>query len=179
MRTLGYWILDCLKLLHKIGNGPFLLDTPGRDCYQRSVPLQEQNSPPAALNGLRGDRRRPTSRVSFIIPVFNGLSLTRSCLDSLRKTVDLSEHEVIVVDDRSTDGTREYLNDLPVPPFRILANDRRRGYAASNNIAASVATGEWLCLLNNDTVLPPPLARTDAMRVPTIPKRRGRRQCPT
>lgn len=97
----------------------------------------------------------PTARLSFIIPVFNGLPFTKTCLDSLRQTVDVSACEVIIVDDQSTDGTGEYLAALPGPPFRILINDHRRGYAACNNLAASVATGELLCLLNNDIVLSP------------------------
>jgi GT2 family glycosyltransferase len=98
---------------------------------------------------------RPNPRISFIIPVFDGLPLTRACLDSLRETVNLSEHEVIVIDDRSTDGTREYLVELPEPPFRFIRNETRRSYAASNNTAAAVATGEFLCLLNNDLILTP------------------------
>jgi GT2 family glycosyltransferase len=98
---------------------------------------------------------RSDSRISFIIPVFNGLSFTRACLDSLKKTVDLSGHEVIVIDDLSTDGTREYLAELPDPPFRVILNETRRSYAASNNVAATVACSEFLCLLNNDVVLTP------------------------
>lgn len=94
-------------------------------------------------------------RLSFIIPVYNGLSFTKACLDSLRQTVDLASCEVIIVDDQSTDSTREYLDGLPSPPFRILRNDRRRNYAANNNAAAAVARSELLCLLNNDTVLSP------------------------
>jgi GT2 family glycosyltransferase len=94
-------------------------------------------------------------RITFIIPVFNRLDFTRACLDSLRQTVDLSRHEVIIVDDHSIDGTREYLAALADPPFRLITNDRRRGYAASNNAAAHAARGEFLCLLNNDTVLSP------------------------
>ncbi len=86
----------------------------------------------------------PAPRLSFVIPVFNGLPFTKACLDSLRQTVDLSACEVIVVDDQSTDGTRAYLATLPAPPFRILVNDRRRGYAASNNVAAAIANVEWL-----------------------------------
>jgi GT2 family glycosyltransferase len=119
------------------------------------VALQEQICAPLTYTALGGGGRHITPRISFIIPVFNGLQLTKSCLDSLRQTVDLSEHEVIIVDDQSTDGTREYLAGLPESPFRVLASDRRRGYAASNNVAADVARGEWLCLLNNDTVLRP------------------------
>jgi O-antigen biosynthesis protein len=96
---------------------------------------------------------RSDPRISFIIPVFNGLSLTRACLDSLRETVNLSEHEVVVVDDRSTDGTREYLAGLPNPPFRVILNGTRRNYAPSNNAAVAVARYDLLCLLNNDLVL--------------------------
>src|ERR1700722_9966013 len=98
---------------------------------------------------------RPDPRVSFIIPVFDGLSFTRACLDSLVQTVNLSEHEVIVIDDLSTDGTREYLAGRPDPPFGVILNEARRGYSGSNNVAAAVARGEFLCLLNNDLVLTP------------------------
>ena len=98
---------------------------------------------------------RPDPRISFIIPVFNGLSFTRACLDSLRQTVNLADDEVIVIDDLSTDGTREYLAGLPGPPFRVIRNETRRSYAVSNNAAAAVARAEFLCLLNNDVVLTP------------------------
>jgi GT2 family glycosyltransferase len=93
--------------------------------------------------------------ISFLIPVHNGLDYTQACLESLQRTVDIADHEVIIVDDRSTDGTREFLAGLPQPPFRIIRNDARRGYAANNNAAAAVASGELLCLLNNDLVLQP------------------------
>jgi O-antigen biosynthesis protein len=96
----------------------------------------------------------PASDITFILPVFNGLDYTRACLNSLRETVDLAKHEVIVVDDLSTDGTREFLAELP-PPFRVVLNDTRRNYAANNNAAAAVARGEFLCLLNNDLVFTP------------------------
>ncbi|MBS0663747.1 MAG: glycosyltransferase [Verrucomicrobia bacterium] len=94
-------------------------------------------------------------QVSFIVPLYNQLALTRACLGSLRATVpaDLA-HEIILVDDGSTDDTREFLRDL-APPHVVLLNDRNRGYAASNNRAARVAQGEFLALLNNDLVLAP------------------------
>ena len=98
---------------------------------------------------------RAHPHISFIIPVFNGLRLTKACLDSLRQTTDLSAGEVIIVDDLSTDGTREYLAALPAPPFRIILNEAKHSYAANNNAAAAAASGEFLCLLNNDTVLSP------------------------
>ncbi|MDB6168321.1 MAG: glycosyl transferase group 1 [Verrucomicrobia bacterium] len=92
-------------------------------------------------------------QVSFILPLYNQLELTQACLDSLRATVPAGlAHEIILVDDGSTDRTREMLRDLG-PPHVVLLNDRNRGFAAANNRAARVAQGEFLALLNNDLVL--------------------------
>lgn len=83
---------------------------------------------------------------------------------SLRATVPAGlSHEVIFIDDGSTDGTREWLktlssSNLPSPhgaPIHVLLNERNLGYAAANNRAAAIATAEFLALLNNDLVLEP------------------------
>jgi len=94
-------------------------------------------------------------KVSFIIPLFNGLELTKKCLSSLQTTLpaDLS-HEIIFVDDGSTDGTREWLKTLPTP-CRSFINETNLKFAGSNNRGAREATGELLGLLNNDLELLP------------------------
>jgi Predicted glycosyltransferases len=94
-------------------------------------------------------------QVSFIIPVFNQLAYTEACLASLKAT--LPPHltcEIILIDDGSTDATRDFLRELP-PPHVVLFNERNLGYAASNNRAARIAQGKFLALLNNDLVLEP------------------------
>ena len=49
-------------------------------------------------------------QVSFILPLYNQLAHTRACLDSLRATVPAElAHEIILVDDGSTDDTRDFL----------------------------------------------------------------------
>ncbi len=94
-------------------------------------------------------------QVSFIIPLYNNLALTRACVESLRATLPSTlSYEIILVDDGSTDGTREWLATLSAP-FRIVLNDRNLGYARANNRAAALAQGEFLALLNNDLVLLP------------------------
>ncbi len=95
--------------------------------------------------------------VSIIIPVFNCLDLTRACLASLERTVPRRvSHEVIIVDDGSTDGSREWFRTLPASRYRMhFNNPPRQGYARNNNLAARLARGDVLCLLNNDTVLLP------------------------
>jgi GT2 family glycosyltransferase len=92
-------------------------------------------------------------KVSFVIPLFNCLELTKACLASLHATLPRGlDHEIILVDDGSTDGTREWLRTL-APRVRVLLNERNLGYAASNNRGAREATGDILGLLNNDLVL--------------------------
>jgi GT2 family glycosyltransferase/glycosyltransferase involved in cell wall biosynthesis len=92
-------------------------------------------------------------QVSFIIPLYNQLAFTRACLASLKSTLPPGlTYEIILVDDASTDGSRDFLRELP-PPYVVLLNERNLGYAASNNRAARIAQGEFLVLLNNDLLL--------------------------
>jgi GT2 family glycosyltransferase len=94
-------------------------------------------------------------QVSFIIPLYNCLALTQAMLASLRATLPAGlGHEIILVDDGSTDGTREWLQTLS-PPCRVVLNERNLGFAATCNRGAGVATGEFLVFLNNDLVLQP------------------------
>ncbi len=92
-------------------------------------------------------------QVSFVIPLFNNLALTRECVASLQATLPPNlAHEIILVDDGSTDGTRAWLETLAAP-FRVVLNDGNLGYAAANNRAVALATGKFLALINNDLVL--------------------------
>ena len=95
-------------------------------------------------------------RVSFIIPLYNCLPLTQAMLASLRTTLPADlDHEIILIDDGSTDGTHEWLTTLNHPAIRVLLNERNLGYAAANNRGAAIAGGELLALLNNDLILAP------------------------
>lgn len=94
-------------------------------------------------------------KVSFIVPLFNCLPLTQAMVNSLRATLPPRlDHEIILIDDGSTDGTRAWLATL-TPPFRVVLNPQNLGYAGANNRGAAVATGTLLVLLNNDLVLTP------------------------
>ena len=117
-------------------------------------------------------------QVSFIIPLYNCLALTQECLRTLQSTVPAGlAHEVILVDDGSTDGTREWLAGLrslkglpglrepavsvsdpalgSVSPCRVFLNDCNSGFAATCNRGAAEAQGKVLFFLNNDLVFLP------------------------
>jgi O-antigen biosynthesis protein len=90
--------------------------------------------------------------VSFLVPVFNRLDLTRALVDGLRATVTGVAWEAIIVDDASTDGTAALLDALG-PPFQVIRLPGNRGFAPAVNRAAALARGPVLGLLNNDLVL--------------------------
>ncbi len=92
---------------------------------------------------------------SVVVVTFNNLPLTRACLSSVLKRTDWPHFEVIVVDNGSTDGTPEYLRDLAASDgrVRVILNGDNRGFAAANNQGLALAEGEYLVLLNNDTVV--------------------------
>jgi GT2 family glycosyltransferase len=95
-------------------------------------------------------------QLSFIVPLYNGLPFTQAMVTSLQATLPAGlTHEIILVDDGSSDGTRDWLATLGDPPFRVVLNERNLGFAAANNRGAAVAHGEFLALLNNDLVLTP------------------------
>ncbi|HEY9744654.1 MAG TPA: glycosyltransferase, partial [Oculatellaceae cyanobacterium] len=70
--------------------------------------------------------------ISILIPVYNEVRFIREVLDRIL-IVDFCglEKDIIIVDDGSTDGTREILKDYENrPPFRVVYHDRNRGKGA-------------------------------------------------
>lgn len=88
--------------------------------------------------------------VSVIVPTRNRVELLRTCLNGLEST-DYPSLEVIVADNDSDDpATLAYLAALDPQRFQVLRTPGAFNFSAINNQAARSATGEFLCLLNND-----------------------------
>lgn len=85
-------------------------------------------------------------KVSVIIPVYNEEKDIRACLESLRKQ-SLKEKEVIVVDDGSTDGTREAVQEYR--EVKLLTGTHK-GPGASRNLGAKKARGKYLIFVDAD-----------------------------
>jgi GT2 family glycosyltransferase/glycosyltransferase involved in cell wall biosynthesis len=94
-----------------------------------------------------------TPKVSIAVLAYNNWNLTRACLHSVLTFSDYPNLEIIVVDNASTDETRERLEELRIrdPRLRVILNDANLGFAAGNNVGLRAATGEYVILLNNDT----------------------------
>lgn len=95
---------------------------------------------------------------SIIVLAYNNLEETTApCLESILENTDLTRHELIVVDNASSDGTAEYLRQFQSkhPYVRMCLNDVNKGYAGGNNDGMRLSNGRILVLLNNDTLVGP------------------------
>jgi GT2 family glycosyltransferase len=91
-----------------------------------------------------------TPLVSIILVNYNGADVVLDCLRSLEQFPQSISYEVIVVDNASQDGSPDLIESYS-PPVKLIRQLENRGFGAGNNIAAKVATGEFLFLLNTDT----------------------------
>jgi len=91
--------------------------------------------------------------LSIIIVNWNSLEFLRGCLRSLPPQDASLCYEVIVVDNRSTDGSRVALKSAEFREVRVLLPERNLGFVRANNLAAREARGRNLLFLNPDTVV--------------------------
>jgi len=92
--------------------------------------------------------------VSIIIVTWNGKKYALECLDSLRALNSKLVLEVIVVDNASTDGTPDAIQEH-YPEVRLFRNQANLGFAKANNIGIAASCGEYVALVNSDVVVPP------------------------
>lgn len=89
-------------------------------------------------------------RVSIIIPVYNKVEFTKKCLEALDRNTQRGAYELIIIDNASTDGTKEFLRGLH-DDIKVITNEKNLGFAKACNQGARAATGQDLLFLNNDT----------------------------
>lgn len=107
-------------------------------------------------------------RLSIIIVGFNSRRDLDACLGSLTNPSPAIEHETVVVDNASTDGTPAYLRER-WPGVRLIEAGRNIGFAAANNIGIRQTFGELVLLLNPDTIVPPRAIETLAAALESTP----------
>lgn len=135
-----------LPVLHESGNPHFSAQNPPRQ------PVSLIQLEPGGMTTLIQsfnftDVEQPL--VSIVIPVFNHLEYTVCCLASILRHAPQCSFEVIIVDDGSHDETPNILPD--VQNIRYCRNETNIGFLRSCNRGATLAHGQYLLFLNNDT----------------------------
>lgn len=90
--------------------------------------------------------------VSIIIVNYNTKELLENCIASIEKNTNSLSYEIIVSDNDSKDSSIEMLKQR-FPKVKILDNKKNLGFGEGNNVAARIAKGRFLFLLNPDTIL--------------------------
>jgi GT2 family glycosyltransferase len=105
---------------------------------------------------IRSNFKDTVPRASIIIVTYNNLALTKLCLESIFRNTDYPNYEIIIVDNNSADGTPQFLQELNEKHdnLAIILNSVNNGFAKANNQGIELSQGEYLVLLNNDTVVP-------------------------
>lgn len=90
--------------------------------------------------------------LSIIIINYKTRRVTADCLNSIKRSTDKVDKEVIVVDNGSADGSAEYLRQK-FPRFKVYDAGANLGFARGNNFGFKRSSGKYVWLLNSDTLL--------------------------
>jgi GT2 family glycosyltransferase len=93
-------------------------------------------------------------RLSIVIISFNTRGDLERCLETLAAAPPAAPHEIVVVDNASSDGSPEAVRSR-WPAIRVLVQPENVGFARANNAGIRATSGELVLLLNSDTLVPP------------------------
>lgn len=93
--------------------------------------------------------------VSIVVVTYNNLDLTKLCLASIDAETSGVRYEIIIVDNASMDESPSYLEDFAInrQDVQLILNQENLGFSKANNQGLAIAKGDYLVVLNNDTVV--------------------------
>ena len=92
-------------------------------------------------------------KLSVVIVNYNVKHFLEQCLKSVQNAVNKIDAEIFVVDNNSVDGSNEMVREL-FPEVKLIANKENVGFSTANNQAINQSSGEFVLLLNPDTIVP-------------------------
>ena len=100
---------------------------------------------------LAGYRKLPTVKLSILMPVYNERATLASAVKDVLNVNFPCEFELVIVDDGSTDGTRDLYPSLTDDSrVRLILHERNRGKGAAVRTAAAAATGDYVIMCDAD-----------------------------
>jgi len=111
------------------------------------VPTEENSNPDCPMSAN-------AALVTVVVVNWNGINYLHECLESIRGQT-YPRVDLIVVDNGSTDGSREWLRTRSPEGCRLIEFPINTGFAAGSNAGIRASRGEYVALLNNDAVADP------------------------
>lgn len=91
-------------------------------------------------------------KISIILVNYNGADVLTDCLNSVEKFIPRYNYEIIIVDNDSQDNSIDIIENK-FPNIKLIKLSKNIGFGSGNNAGAKVAKGEFLFLLNTDTII--------------------------
>jgi len=91
-------------------------------------------------------------KLSIVVICWNDLKVISDCLESIVEGTHSIEYEILVSDNGSTDGSVEFIHQN-YPMVRVIENGANLGFAKGNNAGIQASTGEYVLILNPDTII--------------------------
>jgi GT2 family glycosyltransferase len=91
-------------------------------------------------------------KLSIVIICWNNLNVIKDCLRSIYDGTQMTKFEVLVTDNGSTDSSVQYIREN-YPAVRVIENGANLGFAKGNNCGIRQTTGEYVLILNPDTII--------------------------
>lgn len=152
-------------LVHRAGTHEEFIDAVNRALHAPAGAGRRAERQAFALSQTWGARARQLREcvravqlpsISVVVLTYNNWAYTEACLNSLFTRSDYPGRlEVVVADNASSDETVGRLKDWAErePRMKLVLNDANLGFSAGNNTGLAAATGDYLVMLNNDTVV--------------------------
>ncbi len=126
-------------------------EEPGLADLLHAAPLSSGDT---SISSAKGSLDGPSATASIVIPCLNKAHLTRACLAHISEVTTPGQYEVVLVDNGSSDATRE-LSGSPDGNLQVIHNPVNLGFARACNQGAAAARGRHLVFLNNDVLVQP------------------------
>ena len=91
-------------------------------------------------------------KLSIVILNYNVRYFLETCIKSVQEAIKNIDAEIIVVDNASTDGSKEMMQQI-FPDVKYIYLTENTGFPKGNNIGVEAAKGEFVCILNPDTIV--------------------------
>lgn len=90
--------------------------------------------------------------LSILIVNYNGLKYLKNCIESIEAKTSKISYEIVIIDNNSQDNSCSFI-ESEYPKVRLIKSKINYGFGKGNNEAFKVAKGDYILLLNNDTIL--------------------------
>jgi len=143
--------LATVEAVNSIAAGRALLQATSEHLRKRRVAAKASLANGVLFPAVRVVREVKSQSVSILIPTRDRVDLLKKCLETIEPAVQKTGAEIIIIDNDSTDPeTLAFFARWKSKTRRVLPVSGTFNFSKLNNQAAEAATGEYLCLLNND-----------------------------